>query len=398
MHIRHSLFLFLLPALLLFALIGCGGTDIPTSPTSGLSLERAATDSTNNHNLLGLWQFMIDPENETLDVVPLRTCDVHMNGLAFMEPPAGVALAIDQIVDFGPDEITVDLALTHPYAGADFATAFDVCGILISHGSFYFPLSDTLFFPGDDDVHLVNPDGFTRWWNPVEFPMNIAKPHQGYIDGLLGKPLSVAGFDATLNGYKYFSTDLDDPEASLDELDTERRGVFEAGTSCVRRYTIGFAPGSLVFNYAVDANWSPAEGDPPFDIPDDFPASANRPEAYRIDITNVNNTLGWDTGAQMAVGSLSMSVYIYDWFEPENNMCCAYPQNEELMGYCSPFPSDFGDDWAMFDFDLWPMMMNSADDILIWIGVDNDLSDYQGALPFELQTAYFQAVFEVEEL
>jgi len=244
----------------------------------------------------------------------------------------------------------------------------------------------------------MNADGYTRWWNPHEFPVNTSTPHQGYIDGLLGKPNSGANFDATLNGYKYFATDLTDPEATMADLDVERRGAFEAGTSCTRRYQIYFPPSGLVFNYAVDASWAPPTVNPPVNIPDDFPMEANRPEAYRYEIQNMDNTLIYHSGTGFSDGMLNMSVYIYDWFEPENNMVCVYAQNEEVMGFCSPTPSDYGDDWAVFDFTyIVPMMMDSADDILLWIGVDNQQSDYQGMLPDEKQGMYWQTYVTVEE-
>ncbi len=395
MHFRTAFSIYLIQIILFTAFTGCGNPGTPSLP------DTPGTQITNNtsqtHTCLGLWQFHIDPATESIDYIPLRTSEIHMNGLAFMEPPVGVALAIDQIVDFSSSVVTVDIKITHPYAGMDFATAFDVSGILISHGSLLFPFSDSLYFPGEDNVRLLNPDGFTRWWNPVEFPENAAKPHMGYIDGLLGKEHSEVDFNAILNGYKYFASDLSDPEASLSELDKSMRGAFIPGTSCTRRYQIGFTPGSLVFNYAVDANWAPADGGPPIVIPDDFPFSANRPEAYRIELQNVNNTLTWDPDLEIAEGAVAMSVYVYDWHNAGENMCCAFAQDDKLMGFCVPEPVDYGDGWAVFNMDMFPMMMDSGDDILAWFGIECEEYDYQGALPFEIQGVYFQEWFTVEE-
>ncbi len=397
----HSRLVPLLLALSIFLLIvsaGCGNTNSPVTPSSDLTSVRTTSVSGSNHSLLGMWQFYIDPVNETLDFVPLRTCDIHMNGIAFMEPPAGETLAVDQIVDFQSDEITVDLKITHPVAGAKFATAFDVCGILIGRGSSYFPTSMTLYWAGDEEIRLLNADGYTRWWNPHEFPENTSKPHQGYIDGMLGTKHIEAEFDATLNGYKYFATSLTDPEATMADLDPASRGVFEAGTSCTRRYQIYFPPSGLVFNYAVDASWAPADVSPPVNIPEDFPMSANRPEAYRYEIQNMENTLIYHSGTGYGDGYLNLSVYIYDWFEPEDNRVCVYAQDDILMGYCNPMPSDYGDDWAVFDFSyIVPMMMDSSDDVMLWIGVECGTADYQGALPFELQGMYWQEYVTVDE-
>ncbi len=378
--------------------LGCGQIGTPASPPELQSLSGASLEDSSSHKCLGLWEFRIDPLAESVDVVPLRACDTHLNALAFMEPPAGVALAIDQIVDFSPGLITLDIALTHPYTGMNFAAAFDVSGILISHGGTYFPLSDTLYYPSEGNVRLVNPDGYTRWWNPVEFPPNPAKPQFGYIDGLLGKKQSEAAFDATLNGYKYFATDLTDPEAPLSDLDTAMRGAFVPGSKCVRRYQIAFAPSNLIFNYAVDASWAPAEPvSPPIEIPDDFPPSANRPEAYRIELQNVNNTLIYHSGSGSAEGMLSMSVYVFDWYNPGGNKVCAYAQHDELMGMCMPIPAEVGDGYAVYGFDLPPMMLMSSDDILLWIGVECELYGYQDTLPGQIQGVYFPQTIPVAE-
>ncbi len=383
--------------LLLTALISmsCAGTELPTIPSA---TDNISNTSGNTHTCLGLWQFRIDPDNDTVEFMPLRVEQIHMNGLAYMEPPAGVSLAIDQVVDITPGEVTVDIAISHPYPGMNFAAAFDVCGILITHGSMYFPYSEDLLFPDEGDLRLLNPDGYIRWWNPVEFPPNASRPQFGYIDGLLGKRHDEFNFTATLNGYKYFASDLDDPEKPLSELDTSMRGALLPGTTSIRRYQIAFTPGNLVFNYAVDANWAPAESSgPPIVIPDDFPFSANRPEPYRLELKNIENTLAWNTSAAMAEGALALSVYVYDWHDAGDDMVCAFPQNDELMGMCNPTPVEVGDGYSVYKFRLIPMMMDSADDIRIWFGGECKETGYQDILPFEFQGMYIQEWFEVEE-
>jgi hypothetical protein len=392
---RYQTILIVIAVFAFSVIAGCSSGDIPTTPSNH---EISSDAGAGSHTCLGLWQFVIDPVNKSIDMVPLRSEQLHMNGLAFMEPPVGQSLAIDQIVEMTSDEVTVDIRFSHPYPGLTFACAFDVCGILISHGSTYFPLSTELYFPDEGDVQLLNPDGYTRWWNPVEFPPNPTVRHQGYIDGLMGRPNAVAGFDATLNGYKYFSSDLADPESPLTELDPSLRGAFVPGTSCVRRYRIGFSPGSLVFNYAVDASWATPANMPDPVIPDDFPYSANRPEPYRIEIQNLNNTLTYDPDSGMADGEATMSVYVYDWHNAGENMVCAFAQNDEVMGMCNPEPSEVGDGYAVYDVELMPMMMDSADDIDLWYGVECDVSGYQGILPYIRQGVYFRDTITVEEI
>ncbi|HDS30203.1 MAG TPA: hypothetical protein ENN67_04080 [Firmicutes bacterium] len=391
--IKLSLILILMSLIAIF--LGCGSLETPMTPEIKAKID---TGQTHTRSLLGLWQFTIDPVNETISFVPLRSGAIHMNALAFMEPPAGEMLKIDQVVDFVPGEITVDIAFIHPYPGLNFAAAFDVSGILISHGSVYYPLSHELYFPGDDQLRLINADGYTRWWNPVEFPINPDKPQAGYIDGLMGKPDSVANFTATLNGYKYFSSDLSEPDSDLSELDLNMRGAFVPGTTCVRRYQIGFTPGNLVFNYAVDASWAPHEGGQPILIPDSFPYSANRPEAYRMELHNINNTLVYDTSLGMLDGMATMSVYVFDWHNASANFVCCFAQNDELMGMCMPWPSGGNEHYSAYDVELWPMMMDSGGDVELWFGMDSEVTGYQGALPSEFQAVYFRGSIFVPEI
>jgi len=399
MSTRHSFTGLAITLISLFILIGCGGTVSPTQPSDLQSSVKDSLLSSSRQNL-GLWQFQIDPENESIDLTQLRTAETHMNGIPFMEPPAGVSLAIDQVVSFSAGEITIDLRITHPYAALDKTAAFDVCGILISHGSMDFPIFDQFKWPGEDVVHLKNPDGYTRWWNPHEFPYNADSPINGYVDGLLGTPHDVGQFTATLNGYKYFSTDLTDPEAGLEALDTERRGVLEPGTSAIRRYVIGFTPGELVFNYAVDANWYPPTPSGPSGeviIPDDFPPSANRTEPYRVEVQNVNNGLFYDSGGGYVDGLLTMSVYIYDWFEPESNMICPYAQYDEVMGFCNPTPTEVGDGWAAYSLECMPYMADGPGEFMLWLSVETQEIGYQEHIPFETNSVYFQTWFDIVE-
>ena len=167
---------------------------------------------------------------------------------------------------------------------------------------------------GDDDTRLLNPDGLTRWWNPREFPQNGTILR--YKDGLLGNPDSQAHYNATVNGYKLFCDDLDfdDPISSLDP---SNRNVFVHGNTNVRHYRIDFA-GGVIFNYAVDANWEPPDGEAPYS-PDDFPPEANRPEAWAISVTEIENTL-WYSPTGGSGGNLSLDIDAWDHANPDQGV------------------------------------------------------------------------------
>lgn len=389
-HILSTVLVFIMAA-------GCSGA-APVASELPCPSPDAHSTSGQSRSLLGYWECLIIPDTGKIEFTPVRGSQMHMNALAFLEPPVGVNLALDQVVGFSPGEITVDIAISHPYPGMNFATGFDVTGILVSRGSMQFPLIDKLKFPGENDVRLLNPDGYIRWWNPDEFPINDSVKYKGYIDGLMGTPLAAGQFDATLNGYKYFATDLTDPDAPLSDLDPANRGALVPGTTCIRRYVIGYTPGNLVFNYAVDASWAaPDLSSPPIVIPDDFPLTANRPEAYRIDIQNFNNTLAWNEAEQESSGSIKMSVYVYDWQKASENMVCTYSQNGQTLDVCNFFPAGGDSTTSYYNFDIPPIGLNSADDFLLWLVVDSNVSGYDGFIPFELQSVYFPMTISVTE-
>ncbi len=234
----------------------------------------------------------------------------------FLEPPPLLYLTLESPPVFSGGVLDIDIGLRHPFLGLTQFTGFDVCGILISHGSLSgFDSDAALNIPGDGDTRLLNADGLTRWWNPTEFPPNETTPILGYKDGILGKPDEIADFDATLNGYKYFADDLD-LGAPLSDVDLDYRGMFGAGMQNIRHYKIDLGD-SFSFNYAVDANWAFPAGPPPYEVPEDFPEKANRPEAWRIDVHEMENTLAYEEGVPS--GHMLMQVDVYDWFNANLN-------------------------------------------------------------------------------
>ncbi len=187
-------------------ILGCsGGNAVPVTPGNEMIAEAAWNTQKDNYILWGLWQFKADPEAQTLEAVQLRGADTHLNALRFLEPPAYAYLTIENL-QFNGNVIDVDIGLRHPFLGLDKFTGFDVCGVLISNGSVSGFDDPALIMTGTGDTRLLNPDGYTRWWNPAEFP------HGGtmynYIDGLLGSPDAYADYNSTINAYKYFSDEL----------------------------------------------------------------------------------------------------------------------------------------------------------------------------------------------
>jgi hypothetical protein len=136
-------------------------------------------------------------------------------------------------------------------------------------------------------------------------------------------------------------------------------------------------------------------GPKPIVIPDSFPSSANRTEAYRIEIHNWSNTLNYDSSTSTASGEVAMSVYVYDWFNAGKNLVCAYPQSDALLGTCNPFPTGGDSTYSSYSFELWPMNMKSADDIMVWFEVSCEEDGYQGIIPYQKEAVCFRRIVPV---
>jgi hypothetical protein len=291
--------------------LGCSGSGKVLEP----AIEQPVAQADNSHQLWGMWQFVADPAAQSLDIYELRTSEMHINALPFLEPPPLIYLSLETL-QFNGNIIETDIGLRHPFLGLNEFTGMDVCGVLITRGSVSGYDDSSIVMAGEGDTRLLNADGYTRWWNPVEFPVNEGTMFS-YNDGLLGAPHSAADYNATVNGYKLFCDDLVDPDASVDTVDVTSRCIFSAGQKNIRHYSIEIGNDGLVFNYAIDANWQFPQGDPPYSVPDDFGPEANRAEAWNFTVTMPENTL-WNDGEENG-GDLSLSVEVWDHFNADMN-------------------------------------------------------------------------------
>ena len=374
--------------LFLIVVSGCsGGADIPTSPQYA-STRAASTAQT--HMLWGFYQFTADPEAESLDFITLRAADMHLNVLPFLEPPPFVNLSLESLV-FNGNSVDANIGIRHPFPGFDEFTGFDVCGILISRGSISGFTDPKLRLPGENDVHLLNPDGYSRWWNPAEFPINDGSWFS-YKDGLLGTPHSIGKYNATLNPYKYFCDDLHSPDAALSTVSPTGRGVFSAGKKIVRHYSIRLGASGLIFNYAIDACWEFPDGSEPWDVPADFPPAANRPEAWYIAPEILNNSL-WNDGTDKG-GALSLSIKIYDWFNPSNNILTVESPGN-FTAVTGITPTGGGTGYAKYNADI-AAATPSEGEIKILITAASEEKGYGGLIPGADISAYQLLTVPVE--
>jgi len=311
-----TVFLFFLT---ISSLTGCSSNPVnPVIPAGQPDLSQSASDRQvdgQSRLNLGYSELTIFPDSGEVQIVPLRSAELHLNVVSVLNLTLGIgAVGVPAESDPPNGIFTFDITLTHPFAAKPQLAGFDVKGILITPGSLNVA-SNT--FADVNETRLLNADGYTRWWNPTEF---TSPGLFGYVKGKLS-PSQANVLTATVNPYKYFA-DILYPNSSLaavvsEPLDSDNgRGVFKAGKSNTRRYTIQFEmdPGpKVVYGYAVDASWATPSPNPPSAVPDDFPIEANQPEPWRIGLKEDLNTLYYDSESGTFGGLLKLSASVYDW-------------------------------------------------------------------------------------
>lgn len=306
---------------LIFIIVsGCGG-NAPTAPGAGIQSHSVSDYPALNGNrhLLGMWQFVVDLKNPSLEIIPLREATAHVNVVGILEPAPLTYLSIDTStlsVSVAEQIVEVDVILKHPFPMSPQFTGFDVRGIVISDGSKKpFSFDNELVMSSLLETRLVNADGYTRWWNPSEFK---GKGILGYKDGLLGKKEKVIGYSSTLNGYKYFADGLGADQSVMSPLVLVNRGRFSPSSTNRRHYVLKFGPNTsdfMVFNYAVDASWELPTKMPPQSF-DDFPISANALEPFNIEVIEEVNSLYYDpalTACPKSGGVLRLKINVATW-------------------------------------------------------------------------------------
>ncbi len=311
--------------MLLFLISACsGGGDPITGSTpggdEGLTGHRTVNVS-NPRVLWGYYNCVIDLESGTVEAVPARGLMMHVNAVEWMQPPAGSLENLGiRIVDdskyMSEGRIDLDVSLTHPLAGLDQYTGFDVMGVFITDGHRNLLSQPGVRYSdgGAADATMLNLDGYTRWWNQDEFD----DPRISIFSHITGRlAVNPEGLDATINPYKYFTEGLGatDDVTEFIAANPDARGVFPAATTLTRRYELvwpfsGPLP-RLAFDYAVVASWEPPTDTPPT-VPDDFPITANALEPIALSVTD-NSDLYYDDVNDISGGAVNLELEVYGW-------------------------------------------------------------------------------------
>ena len=311
-------FLFLAVSAMLLAACSSGSGPVTPGPDSATDYisGNAAQAADGGRALLGYYEWVIDLEKETIESLPIRNTLIHYNVVCDMnsEPPN-----IDFegfTIDKPNNTISLDVHLYHPYPARPNLAGFDVHGIMIGSGSLTGFNDPTIRIAGPNDPHIINPDGWTRWWNPVEF--DIGDGLNSYVDGDLGIKNSVGNYNATLNAYKTFSADLGNKEDIWD-LNIPDRLIFTTDATHTRHYKVWFPMQDdnfiIRYNYAIDASWAPIPGyqfGDEVDLPSDWDETANQAEPFMIVTDEMINSLYYED-TSVKGGTAVIQVKVYDW-------------------------------------------------------------------------------------
>jgi len=317
---------YLILAALLFGCSGSGGSPVTPSglPDPGLTGQDSTSgrDMAAGHALWGLWQAAFDPEKGAFELVSLREAQFHVNVTRYLQPPSPPGLAI-VLNSFDPVAGTVDLDLTitHPFPNSNLR-GFDVRGIVMGAGdTLQSSLDAGVIYPAPGGLRLENTDGYTRWWNAVEF---TTPGLYGFTPGALGfKNFSPK---TTVNPYKYFADALAPTDPVVPGVKLANRGTFSTDATppaLTRNYKLRFPMGTSgkpiwLFQYAIDASWAPPTGGSPKPKPiGDFPIEANCPEAFHI-VVDTEGTTAWYVDDSNRGGNLVLSIEVFDWGAPSN--------------------------------------------------------------------------------
>jgi len=280
----------------LLLLAGCtsGTSDSPVLPISD---NQAITAPPEGHYLWGYYDILVDPgSDQPVEITPVRSGSFHLNIRRFLEEhPCHDCLKAEN-VDFTPGGFSIDISITHPFPPASTLYGFDVRGIFFFDGSAEFPQFGVIApsrIPGDG--YLANPDGYATIFNPVEYQGNN---FLSYTRGNLVPP-DMPDPNSTLGAYKAFFSDGQSEDSG------GRRGFFP-GDTVLRRYEI-MVPGNGPFHYgyAIDSSWEQPISHPVTSV-DDFPPSANMAEPFRIDVTELDNSIYTDGG------SVTLEIVVFD--------------------------------------------------------------------------------------
>jgi len=372
-------------ALFMSLILGCSGggdplapnldTPIPDNTLKSVSMSGSAT------NLWGYYTVSIDPVTSEINVALNRSAMFTANVTHHINLASNALMfqieTIDEQADYYDFELIV--AITHPFPGLPKFHGYDVRGVFMGNGSASMMYNSDLQYPivNTDPSFVTNldPDGYTRWFNPSEFPEENGMPLFTYTPGNFAYP----GFDgsATLCPYKYFADSLGDDENLADwlEANLDRFGQFSSGATNARNYKVRFPkPLPLEFGYAIIANWDgPDDDDHPGNAPEAVGCRVDQggdiyyhsPSAWGGEIDVRLDIFAWDTAP------VSGSMGEYSIYFESDALSSVYQFTPDDMT-----PADSGENWHQYSARFPADNLESSVGNEFWVIVQSQLYDY----------------------
>jgi len=289
-------------AILLSLLVfGCSSVSNVTSPTtddmqSFTTEDRTIADNESYHWLMGYFLMYYDEATQTIDPVPVRNVDIHLNALKYLEQSPCTNCLKAQILGPGPGgSFNINITIDHPFPLLNLSV-FDCRGIVLFNGSHTFTASGlTTSDQALGDGAVLNPEGYTTLYNintVGEEPTGV----QSYIKGKLAHPTTPNG---EINAYKRFISD--NPGNT--------RNCLYAGSSTTVQYQIVLPDQPNPWGYAIDGTWAKPTTTPVTNPITQFPDEANSPEPWKIEVSIDPDSVGLHAGG----GSETLLIDVYDW-------------------------------------------------------------------------------------
>ncbi len=300
--------------LLLLAVTACSRDSVPVDP--GLT-DTIRDASVSQSMCWGTWDVTIDANSGEIELVPERSGDFTANVTRFLQPPISPIELVGMSINMAESDIltgliTMDVTLRHPFPGKTLFRGFDVRGIIHADGGAIGKYDPSAVINPPDGIHMTNPDGFTRWFNQVEFT------NYGLLFGYTEGHYAVPNYTSTqtICPYKIHTPSLD-PRQPYYQMDYEQRCTFPAIDGFSKRmYRIKFDDTQSPmyrFKYSISANWSRPDPDfaPEYPI-EAFDSMANMQEPYMVKIEEYED-IPYYVDEYVAGGNLQFLLTIGDW-------------------------------------------------------------------------------------
>jgi len=384
-------YLLLLTVIIILAISGLACSEGADPVTADPQFQASA--SGNSHEVLwGYYDIYMDIENQTVEVVPNRNVMFSVNINTFLNMnPAALKFQFNGVTP-GSGYVDVDLnvSITHPIPGQPKFNGYDVRGILIGDGVStmgYNP--DLVYAEYGDQQYMVNSDGYTRWFNKVEFGVTGIG---GYTQGLFAS--AALNGTATLNPYKYFADNLTVNNMELFDwlvANAADNSVFSSGTTNLRNYNLRFAvptPG-IKYGYSIMANWGGGQ-------PDDHPSNAD--EAVGCE-TAITESLYYVDGSDNG-GDLILDVSLFGYGDPPSAIFIESTVLSSVYEFSvdDMVPVDQDDNWATYHVEIPADNITGVDGQEFWVIAEHGGHNYVSpfGVPNDAGTDTLAAIFRYD--